>query len=378
MNLTEQTVSEVNEIRLTDSLNASLMRLKVTIGAETNVPTNNDFFIYVDKESSINPTEERRKYLFELTEPLRFYDGVGDELSQEIEIVDNDVVMTTKVNRKIGVNNDGSNYVLESPITEKIEAYPVMLFKGINYIYTNYINSNIELVYPKDTEENKIFLSNAMYYNHKLKNDGEFSLDDIYFKDAFTKTEDKLNLEVNNANVDCIKSKNNKFSLDSEGNLIVNSITTALASDPSINKENICNLIYPVGSIYMSVNSTSPETLFGGTWKQIKARFLLGQGANETNTTNYWGTYNAGTCDFPNGEMSGEPYHTLSLNEIPSHAHNVGCPNFWDWGTGGDRYKVDGTGGYTLGVPNGFYQGGGQAHNNLPPYLVVYMWKRVS
>jgi len=67
MNLTEQTVSEVNEISLTDSLNASLMKLKVTMVAESNAPSSNDFFIYVDKESNLNPTEERREYLFEFT-----------------------------------------------------------------------------------------------------------------------------------------------------------------------------------------------------------------------------------------------------------------------------------------------------------------------
>ena len=43
-----------------------------------------------------------------------------------------------------------------------------------------------------------MFLNNAIYCNHKLKNDGEFSLDDIYFKDAFTKTEDKLKFMLNN------------------------------------------------------------------------------------------------------------------------------------------------------------------------------------
>lgn len=135
---------------------------------------------------------------------------------------------------------------------------------------------------------------------------------------------------------------------------------------------------YPIGSIYISVNSTNPTTFFGGTWEQIKGRFLLGQGANVSNTTNYWGTYNANTCNFPNGEMGGEPTHTLTQHEMPSHSHNVGCPNLWDWGTGGDRYKIDGTGGYTLGTPNGFTQGGNGAHNNLPPYLVVYIWKRTA
>jgi len=399
MNLTEQTVSEVNEISLTDSLNASLMKLKVTMVAESNAPSSNDFFIYVDKESNLNPTEERREYLFELGEPLRFYNGVGDELLQEIEIINNDVVMTTKVNRKIGVNVSGSKYVLDTLVTEEIEAYPVILFEGINYIYTNYTNVNIELVYPKNTEENKMFLSNAIYYNHKIKNDGEFSLDDVYFKDAFTKTEDKLNLEVNNASVDCITSNNNNFSLDSEGNLVVKTLTVGGKKEeetPSLNKEEVCNMIYPVGSVYVSVNSASPSTLFGGTWEQIKGRFLLGQGNNVANTTNYWGIYDANTCNFPNGEMGGEPLHTLTVNEMPSHTHTQN-PH-------GHSARAKGFNGTSNA--NGYYMlrrnrnddgyddvsanaaipatatnqntGGSASHNNMPPYLVVYMWKRVS
>lgn len=398
MNLTEQTVSGINEVSLQDSLNASLMKLKVTMGANAAAPEESDLLIFVDKESQENPTEEKKQYLFDLEEPLRCIEDVGDELLQEIKVVNNDVVMETIVNRKVGVNEDGTAYILEAPEATKIEAFPVTLFEGVNYIYTNYSNVSIELIYPKDTIENRMFLNNAMYYNHKLKNDGEFSLDDIYFKDAFTKTEDKLNLEVNNASVDCITSNNNNFSLDSEGNLVVKTLTVGgkKEEDTSLNKEEVCNMIYPVGSVYVSVNSANPSTLFGGTWEQIKGRFLLGQGNNVTNTTNYWGTYDANTCNFPNGEMGGEPLHTLTVNEMPSHTHAQN-PH-------GHSARAKGFNGTSN--TNGFYMlrrnrnddgyddvsanaaipatatnqntGGSASHNNMPPYLVVYMWKRVS
>ena len=225
MNLTDQTVSGTNQVSLQNSLNASLMKLKVTTSANTTAPTDNDCFIYVDKASKENPTEERKQYLFELKAPLRYSDSVGDELLQEFKIVNNDVVMETTVTRKVGVQEDGTKYVLQTPEIESIDAYPVTLFEGSNYIYTNYQNVDIEIIYPKDTEEGKTFLNISTYYNHKIKNDGEFSLDDIYFKDAFTKTEDKLNLEVNNASVGCITSNKNNFSLDSDGNLIVKTLT---------------------------------------------------------------------------------------------------------------------------------------------------------
>ncbi len=98
---------------------------------------------------------------------------------------------------------------------------------------------------------------------------------DIYFKDAFTKTEDKLNIEVDTASIACLTSKNNKFSLDSDGNLIVNSITC----NQGISYTSLdFNQIYPIGSIYLSVSSTDPSLLFGGVWEQIKDRFLLGAG----------------------------------------------------------------------------------------------------
>lgn len=395
MNLTEQTVSGSNEINLQDSLNASLMKLKVTIGANTVVPDESDLLIFVDKASQESPTEEKKQYLFELKEPLRYYNSVGDELLQEFIISNNDVVMKTMVTRKIGVLTDGNSYVLDTPVTEELDAYPVTLFEGINFIYTNYSNASIELIYPKNTEENKTFLNNAMYYNHKLKNDGEFSLDDIYFKDAFTKTEDKLNLEVNNASVDCITSNNNKFSLDSEGNLIVKTLTVGEESS-SLNRDEVCNLIYPIGSIYMAINSTNPSTLFGGTWEQIKGRFLLGQGNNVANTTNYWGTYDANTCNFPSGEMGGEPQHTLSVNEMPSHTHtqNPHCHSVRAKGfngtsntngyymlrrnEAGDGYDMVDSDAAMNATATNQNTGGSAAHNNLPPYLVVYMWKRVS
>lgn len=91
-------------------------------------------------------------------------------------------------------------------------------------------------------------------------NIGDFSMEDIYFQDAFTKTGDKLNFEVNDATIDSIMSKNHKFRIDSDGNLTVNSIS----SKQELNMQ-ICNLAYPVGSIYLSVNQVNPKSIFGGS-----------------------------------------------------------------------------------------------------------------
>lgn len=120
---------------------------------------------------------------------------------------------------------------------------------------------------------------------------------------------------------------------------------------------------YPVGSIYMSVNSTNPKTLFGGTWVQIKDRFLLAAGT----------TYKAGAT-------GGEAAHTLTESEMPSHNHAVYYPN-----AGAADHSAPGN--YPDGPSDSTYYaigsytssaGGDRAHNNMPPYLAVYVWKRTA
>ena len=125
----------------------------------------------------------------------------------------------------------------------------------------------------------------------------------------------------------------------------------------------ILEAVYPVGSIYMSVNSTSPATLFGGTWKAIQGKFLLG--ANSS-------TYKAGST-------GGEATHTLTNNEMPNHQHSIWFPN------SGSEQSAE-IGYPEVGSKNTYYAeasktsgaGGGAAHNNMPPYLAVYIWKRTA
>lgn len=233
MNLDNLKKSGIGSIYVNDSLNASLLSINIKPDENATIPDTNDLFVYVDIADMNNQTNQRKQYLFDLSAPLRAYQGVEDEFDMRIEFEENEAFLKGEVIRKVGVSNN-ELYLLTNPVVEEVESFPITLFSGINYIYTNYSNAIIELMYPKDTEVNRMFLNNAIYYGHKLKKDGEFTLDDIYFKDAFTKTEDKLNLEVNNSNVECLTSKNNKFSLDSEGNLIVNSITAN-----SINSDDI-------------------------------------------------------------------------------------------------------------------------------------------
>lgn len=75
-------------------------------------------------------------------------------------------------------------------------------------------------------------------------------------------------------------------------------------SDPILKR--MFDLIYPVGSVYISVNNTNPAVLFGGTWVQIKDRFLLGAGTT-----------------YSNGTTGGEASHTLTTGELPKTSFRI-------------------------------------------------------
>ena len=126
---------------------------------------------------------------------------------------------------------------------------------------------------------------------------------------------------------------------------------------------------WPIGSIYMTLSNTSPESLFGGTWERISERFLLGAS----------GGYLAGTT-------GGEFAHTLTQSELPNYSLSVtNGSNVIRSRTGNfaDAYVQTQSSGW--GIPNWESKtvtvasgGSGKAHNNMPPYLAVYMWKRTK
>lgn len=143
--------------------------------------------------------------------------------------------------------------------------------------------------------------------------------------------------------------------------------------------------LYPVGAVYISVNSTSPANLFGGTWERIaQGRMLLGMGAIEENHNSYWGTVTPAEVNPAYaGEMGGEAWHTLTVNETPAHTHTATT-----YGISSGSYTANAaklvykdnttTGWISEGLSWINSTGGSQAHNNMPPYMAVYMWKRVS
>lgn len=158
--------------------------------------------------------------------------------------------------------------------------------------------------------------------------------------------------------------------LDNEGIIHYRTITE-LFSD-IVETNNVWAVSYPVGSIYMSTSSTSPATIFGGgTWEQIENRFLLAAGSE----------YEAGTT-------GGEAEHALELEEMPSHYHPIYAPNAGGaeegaalgFPTVGDKktWWIEASKTGVRGGRKGAKDGEARAHNNMPPYITVYVWKRTA
>ena len=148
------------------------------------------------------------------------------------------------------------------------------------------------------------------------------------------------------------------------------SVKCWISPSGKIDLSSLWDQIYPVGSIYITANATNPSVLFGGTWEQLKGKFLVGVDSSDT--------------DFEtSGKTGGEKTHILKIDEMPSHNHTLyGSPyGSADWVEGGiQRVKYDvnhKTASNTYPIGPAFDTGGSQAHNNLPPYMTVYMWKRI-
>jgi hypothetical protein len=125
--------------------------------------------------------------------------------------------------------------------------------------------------------------------------------------------------------------------------------------------------IYPVGSIYTNASvSTNPATLLGfGTWTAFGAgRVMVG--------------INAADADFDTAEeIGGAKTHTLSTDEIPAHSHEQ-ATLYKYFGATSPGPTIGGDGINNPLTPTTANAGGGNAHNNLQPYIVVYMWKRTA
>lgn len=140
----------------------------------------------------------------------------------------------------------------------------------------------------------------------------------------------------------------------------------SLLNTTKLAKSEVLNTIFPVGSLYLSVSPTSPASLFGGTWQAVGGRFLLG--ADDA---------------YPAGSTGGEAAVTLTVQEMPSHKHallvrgkTTGASTEALESTAYSATEEASDAGETDAILSA--AGGSQPHNNLPPYLAVYIWKRTA
>lgn len=130
--------------------------------------------------------------------------------------------------------------------------------------------------------------------------------------------------------------------------------------------------LFPVGAYYITENATTPASLFGGEWVQVKSKFLLGASVQD---------------GYPLGTEGGEKTHTLTTAEMPQHSHK---PHQFTWilpygGNSGQNVISGGNQGnanvFNVDEDQNRYTGtagGNQPHNNMPPYRSVFIWRRTA
>lgn len=129
---------------------------------------------------------------------------------------------------------------------------------------------------------------------------------------------------------------------------------------------DILNFLYPVGSIKITTTAENPGTIVGGTWERWgNGRMMLGVDEND--------------ADFASAELiGGEKNHTLTTEEMPAHSHSATLPTSGQpltariQGNEENALEVGTSDAETTSV------GGGQAHNNMPPFITCYLWKRTA
>ena len=139
-----------------------------------------------------------------------------------------------------------------------------------------------------------------------------------------------------------------------KGNLTAESVITGKKNEP-------------IGSIIMGTGNnfatqTAVQAIYNGTWEQIKDVFLLAAGDN-----------------YIAGSTGGEATHTLTVDEMPKHSHNLPVDKSYGQATTTEYDRINLTSGivYNHGYSSN-ETGANQPHNNMPPYLTVYMWRRIA
>jgi microcystin-dependent protein len=155
---------------------------------------------------------------------------------------------------------------------------------------------------------------------------------------------------------------------------------------------NLLDVIYPIGSVFLSITGTSPATTMGGSWTRVtEGRFLAGVGTGNDGSVSE---------DFPLGNGGGKYFHTLTTSEMPSHNHTGYTGTRGAGGIVVSELKPTILDGVSSLVHEGDYHtsarginktlklngqlffdppySGDQPHNNIPPSFGIYIWQRTA
>ena len=243
-------------------------------------------------------------------------------------------------------------------VVESIKKYT----HSINYINEKIDNNN------KNTE-NKIVNITSNFNNYKSQNDSNLKKINECLNTNKTQSDASLNNLTNNVNNNKTQTNEQIKNITNDLNNFKKEINQKISelSDILKNKikKEILDMSHPIGTYYWSQKNTDPSTIFGGKWESIKGRFLFAEDAK----------HGAGTS-------GGEEFHTLTADEIPSHNHGLpkpvcaykAVPDIQIAGGGGSKklYENDGN------VANTNNVGGGKPHNNMPPYISAFCWRRTG
>ena len=201
--------------------------------------------------------------------------------------------------------------------------------------------------------------------------------------------EDQINLEIFNKELSLdntlknikqsIKIINQNMQKDNNNindiiNEIKNDVYKKMATDINELQKQTYNLkiefqkdllekVHPVGSYYWSQKNISPEELFGGKWESIYGKFIFSTDSNHSVDS-----------------TGGEEKHQLTIDEMPSHNHGYGRFNYYTYlcsnlNSGSFYYPYRNDNNFDINTTTN-YTGGNKAHNNMPPYITAYCWRR--
>ena len=288
-------------------------------------------------------------------------DVTREQFNNEIQArKDGDATLTTNLNKEIQ-DRENADTTLQNNIDAEKTAR-----ENANSTLTTIINNEIKARTDGDTT-----LTTNLNIEIQDRENADTTLQNNIDDEVSTRSRD-----IENINSAITTERNARISADNEINQKLTQEKTELTRKIDNNTSQITSLqemlsvywqaIYPIGSIYVSTSATfNPQTTWGGTWvKTAKGRCLIG--ANDT---------------YPLGSTGGEETHYLTVDEMPSHNHSSSRINWYNTlqnnGMAAEtaaksNLKVDGP------DSNTSYTGGSKAHNNMQPYLAVYIWERTA